>query len=149
MSDNMTISPAYAGFGGAITGAVLGYLGAPRKYDLQQIITHDEAVFKQVFTDDVFQNVQGIKKTALDSIVKARNTLIEAKRKGNFEAKLGECLYNAELSKNYSSVKDFIPKSRGGSTLAGAVALGLLAFGIRLIFWDIGEPQKKPPSRYV
>lgn len=141
MSDSMKIGPAGVGLCGALAGGALGYFGAPYKYELQQIITQDDAAFKQVFTDDVFQKSQGIKKTALDKIVKARETMAKAKANGTFDAELGESLC-PELKKAYDSVKESIPKVRGQSMLAGALILGLLTLGVSFLFVDSGKYKK-------
>ena len=141
MSDNMTIGPAGVGLGGAIIGGAFGFLGAPYKYDLQQIITLDEPAFKQVFTSDVFLKSKGFKKDALDKIVNAREVLIKGKTNGASTVKLGELLANPELLKAYNSVKEFIPKARGYSALAGAFILGLLTTGVSFLFFDSAKPK--------
>ena len=138
MSDNMKIGPAGIGLCGALIGAGFGYFGAPYKYDLQQIITQDDAVFKQVFTEDVFQKAP----EKLKEIVNARETIAKAKANGTFEVSRAGFCSNSDLIKAYGSVKEFIPKARGYAALAGALILGLLTLGMGFLFFDSGNNNK-------
>ena len=135
MTQYTSISPAETGIMTGVVSAAAGYALAPRKYNLEQLLTQKPDVFQKSFSENVMKNAGKEQKKALDIILEGRKILKNASKNNSVEAKLAELLNAPKYSKAYRAVKDFLPKARVQTAIVfgiiGALAgiLGRKMFG--------------------
>lgn len=136
MSQYTSVSPAEMGIMTGIVSAGVGYTIAPRKYNLEQLLTQKPDVFEKSFPKDIMQKAGKEQRNAFDIIVDGRKLLQHAAKKNSGDAKLAELLNVPKYSKAYRAVKDFLPKARVQTAIVFGV-IGVLAgiFG-RIMFGD-------------
>ena len=126
MSQSTTVTPFEVGAMSAIVGAGIGYALAPRKYNLEQLLTIEPDVFEKSLPQKSFVKASDAQRIARDAITKARDAVIKAAKKNEAEEKIRDFLKSAELDDAYKAIKSFLPKAR----LQSAVVLGIIGGAI-------------------
>lgn len=136
MAQYTSVSPAETGIMTGIISAGVGYTLAPRKYNLEQILTQKPDVFEKSFPKEVIQKSGKEQKKAFDIILDGRKILQHAAKTNSTDAKLAELLNAPKYSKAYRAVKDFLPKARVQTAIVFGVIGGLAGVFGRIIFGE-------------
>ena len=107
MSQSTTVTPFEVGAMSAIVGAGIGYALAPRKYNLEQLLTIEPDVFEKSLPQKSFVKASDAQRIARDAITKARDAVIKAAKKNEAEDKIRDFLKSAELDDAYKAIKSF------------------------------------------
>lgn len=135
MSHSTYVMPAEVGITAGVVGAGAGYVFAPRKYNLERLLTLKPDVFEKSIPKERLLKADNEKRTAHKAIKEARTALEKAAKQNTHETKLVELLRAPDLNKSYKAVKELIPRARTHSAIvfgiAGAVigTLGTIIFG--------------------
>ncbi len=129
MSQSTKVTPFEVGVMSAVIGGGVGYALAPRKYNLEQLLTIEPDVFEKSLPQKNMVKATDAQKIARNTILDARNTIIKAAKKNAAEEKLVEFLKSPDLDLAYKSIKGFLPKARAQS----AVVLGVIGGAIGTI----------------
>ena len=129
MSQSTTVTTFEVGAMSAVVGAGIGYALAPRKYNLEQLLTIKPDVFEKSLPQQNMVKATDAQKIARDAIVKAREAISEAEAKNAAEEKLIEFLKSPDLDDYYRTIKESLPKARAQS----AIIVGLLAGAVGTI----------------
>ena len=119
------------GVASGLLGAGAGYILAPPKYNLEQLLIQDSVEF----TDAV--PIKYVSKTsdrlkAYNSIVNARENLIHAFDSNIGEAKLVEYIRTPKLIEAYKSIKKVIPRARVQTAVIAGILSGVGAVFVRI-----------------
>lgn len=136
MSRTSSVTPAEVGAGSAIIGAGIGYTLAPRKFNLEQLLTQKPDVFVKTLPEKVLNAGTEAHKTAYAAIVDARKAVVDASKKNLGEAKLAELVRAPKMENAYKVVKGFIPKARVQTAIVLGVIGGLIGVLARIIFGE-------------
>ncbi len=139
MTQYTSVSPAETGIMTGVISAGIGYTLAPRKYNLEQILTQKPDVFEKSFPKEVMQNAGKEQKKAHNIILEGRKILKDAAKNNKTDAKLAELLNTPKYSKAYRAVKDFLPKARVQTAIVFGVIGALAGIFGRIIFGDKSE----------
>lgn len=72
MTENSTtISPALLGASSAVVGLGAGYVLAPKKYNLERLLTKSSDTFERTFTPDVMKDATAAERVSLSNLKKA------------------------------------------------------------------------------
>lgn len=135
MSNQYTyFSPAEVGLMTGFVGAGIGYTLAPRKYNLEQLLTQKPDVFEKTIPQKSLSKAANSQKNAYNLIVDARKSLLEASKTNTAEAKLAEFLRTPTFEKAYKSIKVFIPKARVQTAIVLGVIGAVIGALARIIF---------------
>ncbi len=122
MNQYTSVSPVEVGVMSGVIGAGIGYTLAPRKYNLEQLLTQKSDVFEKSFPKNVIEKAGPSQKIAYNTIVEGRNILEEAARTNTIEAKIAEFAGAPKYLKAYREIKGFLPKAR----IQTAIILGII-----------------------
>lgn len=111
------------GLASGILGAGVGYVLAPRKYNLEQLLVINQDEFEKSIRTNFIKSTDSESKRAYSSIVSARKRLTQAFNTNKGEAKLVEYTKNPKLIGSYESIKKFIPHAR----VQSAIFIGVLS----------------------
>ncbi len=136
MTQYTSISPAETGIMTGVVSAAAGYALAPRKYNLEQLLTQKPDVFQKSFSENVIKNAGKEQKKALDIILEGRKILKNASKNNSVEAKLAELLNAPKYSKAYRAVKDFLPKARVQTAIVFGIIGALAGIFGRIMFGE-------------
>ncbi len=136
MTQYTSISPAETGIMTGVVSAAAGYALAPRKYNLEQLLTQKPDVFQKSFSENVMKNAGKEQKKALDIILEGRKILKNASKNNSVEAKLAELLNAPKYSKAYRAVKDFLPKARVQTAIVFGIIGALAGIFGRIMFGE-------------
>ena len=136
MTQYTSISPAETGIMTGVVSAAAGYALAPRKYNLEQLLTQKPDVFQKSFSENVMKNAGKEQKKALDIILEGRKILKNASKNNSAEAKLAELLNAPKYSKAYRAVKDFLPKARVQTAIVFGIIGALAGIFGRIMFGE-------------
>lgn len=139
MTQYTSVSPAETGIMTGVISAGIGYTLAPRKYNLEQILTQKPDVFEKSFPKEVMQNAGKEQKKAHNIILEGRKILKDAAKNNKTDAKLAELLNTPKYSKAYRAVKNFLPKARVQTAIVFGVIGALAGIFGRIIFGDKSE----------
>lgn len=134
MSQSTTVTPFEVGVMSAVVGAGVGYALAPRKYNLEQLLTIEPDVFEKSLPQKNLVKATDAQKIAHNTIVDARNAIIKAAKKNAAEEKLVELLKSPDLDAAYKSIKGFLPKARAQSAVVLAVIGGAIGTIAKMIY---------------
>ena len=112
MSQYNTVSPAEVGIMSGMIGAGIGYTIAPRKYNLEQLLTQKPDVFERTFPIEVIKNANPDQNSAHKLLLDAREVLHNARKTNTMEAKLADMLGTPKFTKAYRNIKGLLPKAR-------------------------------------
>lgn len=129
MSQYDTVSPAEIGAVSGVIGAGIGYTIAPRKYNLEQLLTQKPDVFEKTLPKKLMNNANDDQRSAHKILLEGREILHKANKTNTMEAKLADLLGTPKYSKAYRNIKGLLPKARVQTaiilgaigTLAGAI----------------------------
>lgn len=129
MSQYNTVSPAEVGIMSGIIGAGVGYTIAPRKFNLEQLLTQKPDVFEKTLSKELMSNATQDQHSAHKALQEGRNILLEAKKHNTTEAKLADLLGSPKYSKAYRNIKNLLPKAR----VQTAIVLGTIGSLVGII----------------
>lgn len=135
-----SVSPAEVGLMTGIIGAGVGYTLAPRKYNLEQLLTQRPDVFEKSISKNFFNKASENQKFAHKTILDARKAILEATKKNQGEAKLAELIRTPKLESAYKSIKSFLPKARVQTALVLGVIAGFIGALSKIIFFGDKNP---------
>ena len=121
-----SVSPAEVGLMTGMIGAGIGYTLAPRKYNLEQLLTQKPDVFEKSIPKKFLSK-------ATDSQKKAHKLLVEATNTG--EAKLAELIRAPKFENAYKAIKNFLPKARVQTAIVLGVVGGFIGALSKIIFF--------------
>lgn len=130
-----SVSPAEVGLMTGMIGAGIGYTLAPRKYNLEQLLTQKADVFEKSVPERYLSKATDAQKAAHNSIVEARKTILEAVKTNTAEAKLAELVRTPKLENAYKSIKSFLPKARVQTAIVLGVIGGVIGALSKIIFF--------------
>lgn len=131
-----TVSSAEVAIASGILGAGVGYVLAPRKYDLEELLTQEPDIFEKSVSKRNLSKAGKTQKEAYNRIISARKKYFEAVKENCGEVKLAKLVRTPALESAYKNVKKFIPKAR----TQYAVLIGILsAFSTMVINYVSGS----------
>lgn len=134
MSESVpSVSSAEVGIASGILGAGVGYVLAPRKYNLEMLLTQPHDVFEKSVPKSGLANLDEGHKKAYQLILDARNKYLKAIENNAGEAKLAELTRAPSLESAYHSIKSLIPKARTESAIVVGTVMGFLAMVVNYI----------------
>ena len=124
MSESVpSVSVFDIGAASGFLGAGVGYILAPRKYDLEQLLTQPQDVFEKSVSKATVQRMGNSYKKAYAKIEEARDVYLKAVENNAGDAKLVELTRATALESSYNTIKSLIPKAKASSAIAvGSVA---------------------------
>ena len=102
-----TVSVAEVGIASGILGYGVGYILAPKKYNLEELLTQKPDVFEKAVSKSALLKQPEAKKKSYKAIVKARISYQEALKNKQGAAKLSELMSSAHLDSAYKNIKEF------------------------------------------
>ena len=132
-----SVSSAEIGIASGFMGAGVGYILAPAKYDLEELLTQEPDIFEKSLPKSVISKQAETQKNAYHMIVDARTALVKAAAKNTKDAKLAELTKTPYLESAYHNIKSYIPKAR----TEYAVFVGILAAFAGMVVNYISNPR--------
>lgn len=130
MSESVpSVSSAEVGLASGILGTGVGYVLAPRRYNLEQLLTQTPDVFEKSILKNKIPAHEEAPKKAYQQIMEARQSYMDAVSKNTGEAKLIELTRATSLESAYKNIKRFIPKAKAES----AIIVGALASALAMV----------------
>ena len=120
-----SVSPAEVGLMTGMIGAGIGYTLAPRKYNLEQLLTQKPDVFEKSIPKKFLSKATDSQKKAHKLLVEARKSILEASKTNTGEAKLAELIRAPKFENAYKAIKSFLPKARVQTAIVLGVVGGL------------------------
>lgn len=136
MSQSNTVSPAEVSIMTGIVGAGIGYTIAPRKYNLEQLLTQKPDVFEKTFSKELISNASTDQNTAYKLLAEGRDILQKSKKSNTMEAKLADLLGSPKYSKAYRNIKNLLPKARVQTAIVLGAIGGLVGAICKIIIGD-------------
>lgn len=119
------------GVASGLLGAGVGYVLAPPKYNLEQLLTQDTVEFQNAMPlKYITKNKDRL--SAYKTIVKAREALTQAFNTNRGEALLVEYMGNQKYIDAYKSVKKVIPRARVQTAIVAGILSGVAAVFIKI-----------------
>lgn len=133
MSESLSsMSPAKFGVATLALGTCIGFVNAPVKYNLEQLLTQKPDVFEKSLPR---KSLKG-KGNAYNSILKARETVQNAVKHNNVETKVAELIKVPELENAYGVLRKVLPKARIQNAILVGVIAGVLGAFVKVLFGD-------------
>ena len=126
-----SVSPVEIGVATGLLGAGIGYLAAPRKYNLEDILTQKPDVFEKAVPKNLL--VSEAEHDAYNAIVDARTALVNSAKSNTAEAKLSELTKSKANKEAYRIIRSIIPKTRAKTAAIVGVISGLAAVFTRYL----------------
>lgn len=136
MSQYNTVSPAEVGIMTGIVGAGIGYTIAPRKYNLEQLLTQKPDVFEKTLSKELMSNASPDQHAAHKVLENGREILHKACKSNTMEAKLADLLGSPKYSKAYRNIKNLLPKARVQTAIVLGTIGGLVGAICKIIMGD-------------
>ncbi len=133
-SRDLSVSPAAVGTSCAIVGAGAGYVFAPEKYGLRQLLTQEADVFEKVLSKPVLGKANDKQLAAYNSIVNARKSITDAVKINKGDEKVTELLKSDSMKNAFKDLKKLLPKAKVQAMLIGAVVAGVLGALVKIVF---------------
>ena len=130
-----SVSPAEVGLMTGMIGAGIGYTIAPRKYNLEQLLTQAPDVFEKSVPKKYLNKATDAQKAAHKSITDARKSILEAVKTNTAEAKLAELVRTPKLENAYKAIKSFLPKARVQTAIVLGIIGGVIGALSKIIFF--------------
>lgn len=133
MSESLSsMSPAKFGVTALAAGTVIGYVNAPLKYNLEQLLTQKPDVFEKSLPR---KKLKG-KGKAFNVILEAREAVKNAIKHNNVETKVAELIKTPNLEKAYKTIRKALPKARTENALLVGIVSGILGTFVKVLFGD-------------
>jgi hypothetical protein len=126
-----SVSSAEIAVASGLLGAGIGYLAAPRKYNLEDLLTQKPDVFQKAVPKNLL--VSESERNAYDMISFSRASLLDAIKSNSGDATLAELLKSKENIEAYKIIKDLIPKTRATTAAIVGVLSGIAVLIIRYL----------------
>lgn len=126
------VSPLEVGLMSGVIGGGIGYTLAPRKYNLEQLLTQEPDVFEKAISSNALAKADTSQKSALELITSARKTISQALDKR--DAKIAEFLQEAKYEKAYKNIKKLLPKARVQSAIVMGAISGFIGAISKIVF---------------
>ena len=136
MSQYNTVSPAEVGIMSGLMGAGIGYTIAPRKYNLEQLLTQKPDVFEKTLSKELMSNANADQHAAHKVLLEGREILNKAHQNNTMEAKLADLLGSPKYSKAYRNIKNLLPKARIQTAIVLGTIGGLVGIIGKIIMED-------------
>jgi hypothetical protein len=130
-----SVSPAEVGLMTGMIGAGIGYTLAPRKYNLEQLLTQKPDVFEKSIPKKFLSKATDSQKKAHKLLVEARKSILEASKTNTGEAKLAELIRAPKFENAYKAIKSFLPKARVQTAIVLGVVGGFIGALSKIIFF--------------
>ena len=130
-----SVSPAEVGLMTGMIGAGIGYTLAPRKYNLEQLLTQKPDVFEKSIPKKFLSKATDSQKKAHKLLVEARKSILEASKTNTGEAKLAELIRAPKFENAYIAIKSFLPKARVQTAIVLGVVGGFIGALSKIIFF--------------
>ena len=130
-----SVSPAEVGLMTGMIGAAIGYTLAPRKYNLEQLLTQKPDVFEKSIPKKFLSKATDSQKKAHKLLVEARKSILEASKTNTGEAKLAELIRAPKFENAYKAIKSFLPKARVQTAIVLGVVGGFIGALSKIIFF--------------
>ena len=130
-----SVSPAEVGLMTGLVGAGIGYSLAPRKYNLEQLLTQKPVVFEKSIPKNFLSKATDSQKKAHKLLVEARKSILEASKTNTGEAKLAELIRAPKFENAYKAIKSFLPKARVQTAIVLGVVGGFIGALSKIIFF--------------
>ena len=130
------------GLASGCLGAGVGYVLAPRKYNLEQLLTQDSVEFQNAVPKKFIKKKNIDLQNAYNTIVKAREDIVNAFKSNTGEAKLVEYIRTPKYIEAYKHIKRLIPHARIQTAIISGLVAGVAAVFVR-IFSDKESYQPK------
>lgn len=134
MSQGTTVTPFEVGAMSAVVGAGVGYALAPRKYNLEQLLTIKPDIFEKSLPQKSMAKASEAQKIAHSVIKEAREVIIKAAGKNAAEEKLVEFLKSPDMYDAYKTIKGFLPKARAQSAIVLGVIAGVTGAIVKMVY---------------
>ncbi len=128
------VTPVELGLASGFLAAGIGYGIAPRKYNLEQLLTQDSDIFKKSIPQNFIKNASGQQKAAHNKLIETRKILNNIVNADLFDKKLSECIKKTELQNAYTSIKKFIPRARIETALVSGILTAILVTACKALF---------------
>ncbi len=133
-SRDLSVSPAAVGTACAVVGAGVGYVSAPEKYGLRQLLTQEADVFEKILSKPVLGKATEKQLSAYNSIVNARKLVTDAVKKNKGDEKVTELLRSENMKNSFKDIKRLLPKAKVQSMFIGAIVAGVLGTLAKIVF---------------
>ncbi len=130
-----SVSPVEVGLMTGMIGAGIGYTLAPRKYNLEQLLTQKPDVFEKSIPKKFLRKATDSQKKAHKLLVEARKSILEASKTNTGEAKLAELIRAPKFENAYKAIKSFLPKARVQTAIVLGVVGGFIGALSKIIFF--------------
>lgn len=130
-----SVSPAEVGLMTGMIGAGIGYTLAPRKYNLEQLLTQKPDVFEKSIPKKFLSKATDSQKKAHKLLVEARKSILEASKTNTGEAKLAELIRAPKFENAYKAIKSFLPKARVQTAIVLGVVGSFIGALSKIIFF--------------
>lgn len=130
-----SVSPAEVGLMTGMIGAGIGYTLAPRKYNLEQLLTQKPDVFEKSIPKKFLSKATDSQKKAHKMLLDARKSILEASKTNTGEAKLAELIRAPKFENAYKAIKSFLPKARVQTAIVLGVVGGFIGALSKIIFF--------------
>ncbi len=135
-----SVSPAEVGLMTGMIGAGIGYTLAPRKYNLEQLLTQKPDVFEKSIPQKYLSKATDPQKKAHKMLLDARKSILEASKTNTGEAKLAELIRSPKLENAYKAIKSFLPKARVQTAIVLGIVGGFIGALSKIIFFGDKNP---------
>ena len=132
-----SVSTTDIGIASGFLGAGVGYVLAPRKYDLEQLFTQPDDIFEKIVPQKNLAKQGKPTQKAYQKILAARESYMEALQHNHGDVKLAELTRAPELQKAYKAVENLIPKARSQA----AVFFGIVSSFVAMAICYITSPR--------
>ena len=129
------VMPAEVGIMTGAIGACIGYTLAPRKYNLEKLLTMQQDVFEKSISKKFGTSASASQKSAYNLILNARKSIADAVKNNSQDVKLAESLKSPKLNNAYRSIKKFFPRARTQAAIVLGVIGAFLGILAKIIFF--------------
>lgn len=124
-----TVSSSEIGLASGLFGASVGYMIAPPRYNLEELIIQPSETFDRILHND-YLHIQS-QKQAKHTLASARKSYQRAIKSNVVEKKLAELIHNIQNIKAYETLKEILPKARTKTAAITGILSGLAAIFIK------------------
>jgi len=125
------VTTGEVGFASFFLGAGVGYVLAPRKYDLEQLFQISDDTFERALPSKDMKIYTVEQRQARDKIISGRNQIKQVIETVLFDDKMKELLSKHEYKNAYQSIKSIVPKARTQTALILGIISGVTAILIK------------------